>query len=107
MFKKIPALVLCATIGAAAGFSAVAPSPAHAGDDKPYDCGKFKKAKVKAACKGGANTEKKMRNQMKDWQKKAKDKGWDGKCTTCHEKSSGGELNSEGEKKWDEFAKHF
>lgn len=105
--RSFPALFLFASLGAAVGAAALAPTPASAGDEK-LDCSKFKAyAKIQAACTGGADTEKKMRDQMKEWQKKAKDKGGDFKCTTCHVKGSGGELKSDLDMKakWAEFEK--
>jgi hypothetical protein len=105
--RSFPALFLFASLGAAIGAAVLAPAPASAGDEK-LDCSKFKDyPKIKGACEGGANTEKAMRKQMKDWTKTVKDKGGDFKCTTCHEKSSGGKLkfsDDEAKKKWKEFA---
>lgn len=104
MSKKLPAFVLMTTLGAAATLAVVVPQLAQA-DEAKLNCETFKKDRVKAACKAGANTERAMRNQMKEWQKVAKSKGGEYKCTTCHEKSSGGPLNGDGASKWDEFEK--
>jgi hypothetical protein len=115
MFKKraLPALILMTSLGTAALAATFAPQEAQA---EGY-CDKFKKAKVKAACAAGDNTEDKMKAKMKAWQKAAKDaadaKGQDGafkdgtkiKCSACHESSNGGDLKAaESEKYWAEFA---
>ena len=100
--RSLPALLLSASIGAAALGAFLAPEAARAGD---YCDGFNDYPKIKAACKAGANDEKKMRKQMKDWQKTAKDKGGDFKCTTCHTKSSGGETKDGVKEKWKEFEK--
>lgn len=102
MSKKLPAIVLMTTLGAAAALAWLAPQPAQA-DEKQIDCAGLKKARVKAACTAGANTEKKMREQMKAWQKTAKEKGGEFKCTTCHEKGSGGALKSGADAEWTKF----
>jgi hypothetical protein len=106
--RSLPALFLFASLGAAVGAGVFAPAPAQA-KDEALDCNKFKDfPKIKNACTSGADTEKKMRHQMKDWQKAAKKKGGDFKCTTCHEKSSGGKTKGspdEVKKKWGDFEK--
>jgi hypothetical protein len=105
--RSLPALILFASLGAAVGTAVLAPTPASAGDEA-LKCEDFKIKKIKDACTAGANTEKKMRDQMKEWQKKAKDKGGEFKCTTCHEKSSGGKTKGSDEevkKNWTEFEK--
>jgi hypothetical protein len=110
MFKRsLPNLFLFASLGAAIGAAVLAPAPASADGDDPIKCSDIKFATIKAACEAGANTEKKMRDQMKDWQKAAKAKGHESKCTDCHTKSSGGPIK-EGvdiEALWKEFEKKF
>lgn len=102
MFQKrsFSAFVLMASLGAAATAAVFAPAPVSAGG---Y-CDTMKNAKVKKACAdAGISDEKGMKKQMKEWSKAAGDDYK--KCTTCHKKSTGGELNEDGNKKWDDFAK--
>lgn len=106
--RSVPSLILFASLGAAIGAAVLAPAPASADGDEPIKCEDLRFDRIKKACANGANTEKKMRDQMKEWQKTAKEKGGDYKCTTCHEKSSGGKTkgsDKEVKDAWEAFEK--
>jgi hypothetical protein len=72
-----------APAAAAAATPKDAPAAAAAALDKPCLGKSFEFGAVKAACeKGGVPQAKSL---MKSWVKKAKDKGEEYKCTTCHD----------------------
>jgi hypothetical protein len=90
---------LVASLGLAAALAVVAsPDLASAGD-----CGKYKKAEVKAVCEKGGSIE----DAMKAAVKKAKDGGATVACTDCHE-GKDKTLKSNASADFDaKLAKHF
>jgi hypothetical protein len=104
MPKKIPAFLLFATLGTAIGLSAIAVNPASA--EEAFSCAKIKKAKLKQICTDKNMTKNDMKKQMKEWNEKANDNGWDGKCGKCHEDGTkGGPLKPSADGEWPKFAK--